>query len=75
MIPIKPVNFEAKVWRQGNSLMVTIPSHIVKDFKIVAGDEIEVLMRILTKYEKENKGKFVKKTMLEDLEELRRGLR
>jgi len=47
------INFDAKVWKQGSSLILTIPSEIKNSFSIKEGDIMRLTARIIS--EKEQK--------------------
>jgi antitoxin component of MazEF toxin-antitoxin module len=34
--------FDAKLWKTGNAIVVTIPSSITKKFKLKAGEFVEI---------------------------------
>ena len=36
---------DAKIWKTGNAYVVTIPSKIIKKFKLKNKDEIEVILK------------------------------
>ena len=38
-------NFYAKIWKQGDSLVVTIPSNLVRFGGFSEGDEVKILIK------------------------------
>lgn len=36
--------FDAKLWKTGNAIVVTIPSTIIKKFKLNSGDFVELTL-------------------------------
>lgn len=37
--------FDAKLWKTGNAIVITVPSTIIKRFKLKNGDFIEVALQ------------------------------
>ena len=37
--------FDAKIWKTGNAHVITIPSKIIKKYKIKDGEELVVLIK------------------------------
>ena len=36
--------FDAKLWKTGNAIVVTVPSNIVKRFKLKKGEFVEIII-------------------------------
>ena len=37
--------FDAKIWKTGNALVITIPKRITKKFKLNNGEDLEVIIK------------------------------
>ncbi len=37
--------FDAKIWKTGNALVITIPKRITKKFNLKQGDDIDVIIK------------------------------
>ena len=37
--------FDAKLWKTGNAVVVTIPSSIIKKFKLKKGSSVEIIIK------------------------------
>ena len=48
-----PIGFNAKVWLQGNSLLVTVPMHFRENFNLQPGEILQIAARKITKEELE----------------------
>ena len=36
--------FDTKLWKTGNAIVVTIPSSVIKKFKLKKGEEVEITL-------------------------------
>jgi len=36
--------FDAKLWKTGNAIVVTIPSSVIKKFKLKKGENVEITL-------------------------------
>lgn len=59
-IMAKPqIEFDGKVWKQGNSLIITIPKHIRDKFSLKEGDDLRfwglIINEQMKEYEREGK--------------------
>ena len=36
--------FDAKLWKTGNAIVITIPSSVIKKFKLKKGELVEITM-------------------------------
>lgn len=61
---LEPINFRGKVWKQGNSLMITVPSHIIKEYGLEAGVHLDILGKLVTPSEVKNKDRIVKQRFI-----------